>query len=163
MELEDGSCYSIGCPYSFVDSVRAAEQEGCVRIFTDGKIFSGDKIFHNFPGSYTVDLKSGEAVAQEFIGVNPSGLYGLERSGDKYRFGDCLVEGVADLVLEFDDHLEILDYKTDRGKTHEQFVAAYRPQLLMYAEAIGGGFKKPATRLSLYSFALGAEITVDPA
>ena len=52
-----------------------------------------------------------------------------------------LVQGVADLVLEFSDHLEILDYKTDRGKTHEQFVAAYRPQLLMYAEAIDRRFK----------------------
>lgn len=93
LELEDGFCYSIGCPYSFVDSVRAAEQEGCVRIFTDGKIFGGDKIFRNFPGSYTVDLKSGEVVAHELIGVNPGGLYGLELSGDKYRFGDCLVEG----------------------------------------------------------------------
>ncbi|WP_418668094.1 hypothetical protein [Allofournierella sp.] len=102
LELEDGSCYSIGCPYSFVDSVRAAEQEGCVRIFTDGKVFCGDRSFHNFPGSYTVDLKSGEVVAHEFTGVNPRGLYGLERSGDKYRFGDCLVEdGSAVFAFEF--------------------------------------------------------------
>ena len=102
LELEDGSCYSIGCPYSFVDSVRAAEQEGCVRIFTDGKVFGGDRSFHNFPGSYTVDLKSGEVVAHEFTGVNPRGLYGLERSGDKYRFGDCLVEdGSAVFAFEF--------------------------------------------------------------
>lgn len=93
LEFEDGACYSVGCPYSIVDSVRAAEQEGCVRIFTDGQVFGGDKIFHNFPGSYTVDLKSGEVIACDFTGVNPSGLYGLERSGDQYRFGDCLLEG----------------------------------------------------------------------
>ncbi len=93
LDFQDGSCYSIGCPYSFVDSVRTADQEGCVRIFTDGRVFGGDKIFRNFPGSYTVDLESGEVVEYDFTGINPSGLYGLERGGDKYRFGDCVAEG----------------------------------------------------------------------
>lgn len=35
------------------------------------------------------------------IGINPSGLYGLECSGDKYRFGDCLVEG-GSAVFDFE-------------------------------------------------------------
>ncbi|EJW99588.1 hypothetical protein EVA_12304, partial [gut metagenome] len=29
--------------------------------------------------------------------------------------GDTLIQGVADLVLEYEDHIEILDYKTDHG------------------------------------------------
>ena len=42
-----------------------------------------------------------------------------------FRAGSCLplqdeqvlVQGIADLVLVFPDHLELLDYKTDRRKT----------------------------------------------
>ena len=71
-----------------------------------------------------------------------------------------LVQGVADVVLEFQDHLEILDYKTDRGKDETQLVSAYAAQLRMYAAAIGWRFAKPVTKLTLYSFALGREIDV---
>ena len=71
-----------------------------------------------------------------------------------------LVQGVADVVLEFENHLEILDYKTDRGKDEAQLVSAYAAQLRMYAAAIGRRFAKPVTKLTLYSFALGREIDV---
>ena len=37
-----------------------------------------------------------------------------------------LVQGIADLVLVFPDHLELLDYKTDRRKTEADFLRAYR-------------------------------------
>ena len=40
---------------------------------------------------------------------------------------------IADLVLVFPDHLELLDYKTDRRKTEADFLSAYRPQLNLYA------------------------------
>ena len=71
-----------------------------------------------------------------------------------------LVQGVADVVLEFGDRLEILDYKTDRGKDEAQLVSAYAAQLRMYAAAIGRRFSKPVTKLTLYSFALGRELDV---
>ena len=80
--------------------------------------------------------------------------------GQDYKDAQVLVQGVADLVLEFEDHLELVDYKTDRGKTAKQFVQVYRPQLLLYAKAIRGRFAKPLTALSIYSFALGKEIPV---
>ena len=37
-----------------------------------------------------------------------------------------LVQGIADLVLVYPDHLELLDYKTDRRKTAADFVRAYK-------------------------------------
>ncbi|HJA25089.1 MAG TPA: UvrD-helicase domain-containing protein [Candidatus Fournierella merdigallinarum] len=76
------------------------------------------------------------------------------------RAGDAqvLVQGVADLVLDFGDQVEILDYKTDRNKTADQLAEDYRPQLLMYAAAIGRRLAKPVTKLTLYSFALEREI-----
>lgn len=66
-----------------------------------------------------------------------------------------LVQGIADLVLVYSDHLELLDYKTDRHKTEEEFIHAYRAQLELYALAINKRFfPKKITYKGLYSFAL---------
>ena len=67
-----------------------------------------------------------------------------------------LVQGIADILLVFEDHLELLDYKTDRGKTEADFLAAYRPQLNLYALAIEKRFApKKVTYKGIYSFSLG--------
>ena len=121
-----------------------------------------EKLEEFFQSPAYARIKAADRVLREydFITSIPAEQAAPEAEGELLG-ARTLVQGVADLVLEFSDHLEILDYKTDRGKTHEQFVAAYRPQLLMYAEAIDRRFKKPVTRLSLYSFDLGVEIAVD--
>lgn len=67
-----------------------------------------------------------------------------------------LVQGIADLILVFPDHLELLDYKTDRHKSEAELLAAYRPQLALYARAIDRRFAPlRVTRRCIYSFALG--------
>ena len=72
-----------------------------------------------------------------------------------------LVQGIADLVLVYPDHLELLDYKTDRRKTEAEFLQAYRAQLNLYALAIGKRFApKPVTYKGIYSFSLGKLIEV---
>lgn len=122
-----------------------------------------EKLEEFFAGPAFVRIERADRVLREFDFITsiPAAKAMPEDLRQDYGAARTLVQGVADLVLEFADHLEILDYKTDRGKTPQQFVAAYRPQLLMYAAAIGGRFKKPVTRLSLYSFDLGLEIGVD--
>ena len=56
------------------------------------------------------------------------------------------MQGIADIVLVFDDHIELLDYKTDRKKTEQEFLDAYRAQLDLYALAIEKRFApKPVT------------------
>ena len=72
-----------------------------------------------------------------------------------------LVQGIADLVLVFPDHLELLDYKTDRRKTEADFLSAYRPQLNLYALAIDKRFApKKVTYKGIYSLELGKLIEV---
>ena len=67
-----------------------------------------------------------------------------------------LVQGIADLVLVYPDHLELLDYKTDRRKTEADFLSAYRPQLNLYALAIDKRFApKKVTYKGIYSLELG--------
>ena len=74
---------------------------------------------------------------------------------------EVLVQGIADLVLVYPDHLELLDYKTDRRKTAADFVRAYKPQLDLYALAVGKRFApKPVTYKGIYSLELGRLIEV---
>ena len=73
-----------------------------------------------------------------------------------------LVQGVADIVLVFPDHIELLDYKTDRRKSAAELVSAYSGQLALYARAIAERFApKPVTYCGLYSFGLGRLVDVD--
>ena len=72
-----------------------------------------------------------------------------------------LVQGIADIVLVFPDHLELLDYKTDRRQTEADFLAAYRAQLNLYALAIDKRFApKKVTYKGIYSLELGKLIEV---
>lgn len=73
-----------------------------------------------------------------------------------------LVQGIADIVLVFDDHIELLDYKTDRKKTEQEFLDAYRAQLELYALAIEKRFApKPVTYQGIYSFSLNRLLEVE--
>ena len=71
-----------------------------------------------------------------------------------------LVQGIADLVLVFDDHAEILDYKTDRSKDPAFYVAEYAAQLRLYRRAFALRLGVPVTKLTIYSFTLARELDV---
>ena len=71
-----------------------------------------------------------------------------------------LVQGVADAVIVQPDAAEIVDYKTDRGKTPEQLLEAYAEQLLLYKTALEKRLPVPVTKCTVYSFALGRELDV---
>ena len=74
---------------------------------------------------------------------------------------EVLVQGIADLVLVYPDHLELLDYKTDRRKTEADFLRAYRAQLNLYALAIDKRFApKKVTYKGICSLELGKLIEV---
>ena len=86
---------------------------------------------------------------------------GGQTADDAVADARVLVQGIADLVLVFPDHLELLDYKTDRRKSEADFLAAYRAQLNLYALAIGKRYApKPVTYKGIYSLELGRLIEV---
>lgn len=86
----------------------------------------------------------------------------LPPAGSEAAKAQVLVQGIADIVLVFDDHIELLDYKTDRRKTEEEFLAAYRPQLNLYAVAIEKRFAPlKVTYKGIYSFSLNRLIQVE--
>ena len=71
-----------------------------------------------------------------------------------------LVQGIADLVLVFDEHAEILDYKTDRSRDAQYYIDEYAAQLRLYRRAFAQRLSVPVTKLTIYSFAIGDEIDV---
>ena len=78
--------------------------------------------------------------------------------------GECeaevLVQGIADLVLVYDDHAEILDYKTDRSHDASFYIEEYAAQLRLYRRAFAQRLAVPVTKLTIYSFTLGQEIDI---
>ena len=78
--------------------------------------------------------------------------------------GECeaevLVQGIADLVLVYDDHAEILDYKTDRSRDASFYIEEYAAQLRLYRRAFAQRLAVPVTKLTIYSFTLGQEIDI---
>lgn len=71
-----------------------------------------------------------------------------------------LVQGIADLVLVFDDHAEIVDYKTDRSRDADYYIKEYTGQLRLYRRAFALRLGVPVNRLTIYAFSLQQEIDV---
>lgn len=61
-----------------------------------------------------------------------------------------IVQGVVDLILEFDDHVELIDYKYSNSPINK-LTKKYSTQILLYKIAIEKAFKKPVTRSYIYS------------
>ena len=71
-----------------------------------------------------------------------------------------LVQGIADVVLVFDDHAEILDYKTDKSRNATYYIESYAAQLRLYRRAFALRLPVPVTKLTIYSFAMQDEIDI---
>ena len=121
------------------------------------------KIRHFVEGPAFARIQSAKQVLREldFITALPAAAVlaaqgsPLPEAGSEAAKAQVLVQGIADLVLVFDDHLELLDYKTDRQKTEAELLAAYRSQLALYAVAINKRFAPlKVTYQGIYSFSL---------
>ena len=123
------------------------------------------RIRHFVEGEAFAKICAADEVLRElaFITALPAeavlaaqGTEGVRAEGEQ-----VLVQGIADLVLVYPDHLELLDYKTDRRKTEADFLRAYRAQLNLYALAIDKRFApKKVTYKGICSLELGKLIEV---
>ena len=71
-----------------------------------------------------------------------------------------LVQGIADAVLVNGAEAEIVDYKTDRGKTPAALVESYARQLRIYKTAVEKRLGVRVTKLTLYAVSLRCEVDV---
>lgn len=79
---------------------------------------------------------------------------------ENVRDEKILVLGIADLVFVENGKGVVVDYKTDRTKTREQFVEAYSGQLKMYRVAMEQILEVPVEEAVIYSLTLGEEILI---
>lgn len=71
-----------------------------------------------------------------------------------------LIQGIIDVFFIEDDHIVLMDYKTDVVNHPGQLIERYRLQLLYYAEALERVMGKKVTEMLIYSFYLDKEIFV---
>ncbi len=72
-----------------------------------------------------------------------------------------LLQGIADAVIEEQDHIVIVDYKTDRVENEAELVNRYYNQLKIYKNALADYFNKPVKECIIYSLYLSKAIEVD--
>ncbi len=102
-------------------------------------------------------LNKGDRVYKEvgFHLYDTSNTIGLGTGENKVA-----VQGVVDLIIERDNEVFILDYKTSRLKSETEFIKKYQKQLDLYALAVSKFFKKPVSKKIIYSFYLNRLIFV---
>ncbi len=71
-----------------------------------------------------------------------------------------LIQGIADCLFYENGRWVIVDYKTDRVDTPEELSERYRPQLMLYKEALENGLGESVGECLLYSFALQRTVEV---
>jgi ATP-dependent helicase/nuclease subunit A len=129
-------------------NIAARLDERHIRRFFESEAFArieaADEVLREYP--FITAIPAGEVLAAQG---------GQTAEAALPEKAQVLVQGIADLVLLYPDHIELLDYKTDHGKSEADFLAAYRPQLDLYARAIEKRFApRRITYKGLYSFAL---------
>ena len=70
-----------------------------------------------------------------------------------------LIQGIIDVFFIEDDHIILLDYKTDSVRSEEELIKRYKTQLDYYEEALCRILDKEVTERLLYSFALQKTIS----
>ncbi len=70
-----------------------------------------------------------------------------------------LIQGIIDVFFIEDDHIVLLDYKTDSVKTGEELVLRYKTQMDYYEEALRRITGSDVTERILYSFALNEPVS----
>lgn len=71
-----------------------------------------------------------------------------------------MIQGIADCAFLEDGELVVVDYKTDRLKSEEEFKEKYSSQVLLYKKALSVCTGYNVKETLLYSFNLGREIKV---
>ncbi len=149
---------------ALIEGIRAERERQTQAKFTLPQIaekLDERRLLRFFTGEAFARIRAAERIEREyaFITALPARAVMAAQGTplrDDAEDAQVLVQGIADLVLIYPDHIELLDYKTDHNKTEQDFLNVYRPQLNMYALALNKRFApKQVTYKGIYSFTLG--------
>jgi len=73
-----------------------------------------------------------------------------------------VIQGVADLVVLLEDQIWVVDFKTDAvpARLLDERVGVYRPQLVLYSQALSRIYRRPVTDCWLYFISLGEPVNL---
>ncbi len=111
-----------------------------------GRMLKADKVYREY--RFTVNIPA--ALASP--GIIPEG----EDDGGT----TSVLQGAIDCIIEENDGLVIVDYKTDRVKSAEILAETYGTQLRLYREAAQKLFGKPVKECVIYSLHCGEEAII---
>lgn len=105
------------------------------------------------------DIKNAKEINKEkafYINIDAKEIYNVE-SKEK-----ILVQGVIDLYyIDKDDHIILVDYKTDFVKTEEELIRKYEKQLEIYKRALEQALEQKVESVYIYSIYLQKRIKVN--
>ena len=80
---------------------------------------------------------------------------------EKYKNTDTMLKGVIDLYfIDKNGDIILVDYKTDKLKTEQEFISRYSDQINIYAAALKCIEGKKVKKMYLFSFVLKKEIEI---
>ncbi|MCM1226565.1 MAG: helicase-exonuclease AddAB subunit AddA [Clostridium sp.] len=80
--------------------------------------------------------------------------------GEEYKNTSGMINGIIDMTLEFEDHLILVDYKTDRVSDVNELSRRYSGQLSLYKRALEKTEEKPVKKAIIYSFYKKTEVEI---
>ncbi|MBQ8210299.1 MAG: helicase-exonuclease AddAB subunit AddA [Clostridia bacterium] len=125
------------------ESIRLDKMEKFINSTLFSRIKNADKVYREL--EFTAQVRLGD--------VNPD-------AADNVKDEKILVLGKADLVFVENGAAVVVDYKTDRSKTEDEFVTAYSGQLDMYRRAMEQILEMPVKEAVIYSLELEKEIAI---
>ena len=102
-------------------------------------------------------IEQGDRVYKEKSFYYRTNMKEMGKSNDMSNF---LVQGVVDLMIEKQDSIILIDYKTSRLKKDSQYRDRYGLQLELYSKSIEDFFGKKVSQKFIYSFYLDKLIIV---
>ncbi len=99
-------------------------------------------------------------LLREFAFITSVPAQTVAKRQGSYQDAKVLLQGVADAVLVFPDHGELIDYKTDYAPTPQTLAQRYELQLQYYKTAIEKRIGVPITKCSIYSLHFNQEIAI---
>lgn len=106
-----------------------------------------------------MEVASGLFREYKFLHFIKAGEVDSELEGE-FADKQILIQGIADCIMVENNHITIIDYKTDFEKDEQVLIERYRNQLKTYKGAVENAFNLPVSQCLLYSLSLGREIEI---
>lgn len=123
-----------------------------------------DRIRVFLQSSLAARMLNADVLLREYDFITAVEAQFVAEVDERHAFVPVLVQGIADAVLLRTENgektIEIVDYKTDKSKTPQQFVETYAKQLDLYRRAMEKRLGARVTKCTIYAFALSREIDV---